>query len=78
MPLPMEPPKGEYLERNDKIKRIGILGLQHDSNTLRPEQTTLRHFQAGFFCAGRKFGRILWTPTMKRADFLKFLMPLAS
>lgn len=36
------------------MKRVGLLGLQHESNTFLQEPTTLRHFQEGIFLRGEE------------------------
>jgi microcystin degradation protein MlrC len=36
------------------MNRVGILGIQHESNTFLPEPTTLRHFQESVFLRGEE------------------------
>ncbi len=53
--------------------RIGILGIQHESNTFLPDPTTLAHFQSGAFLHGEEIRKCYRTAHHELGGFFEGL-----
>jgi len=70
MPLP---PYLTNIMKPTKHLRVGIIGIQHESNTFIPDPTTLEHFHASTFLLGEDIRRVYGNAHHEISGFLQVL-----